>query len=91
MLVRQRTSAGASAASPAELGELRIQERAAEDEVFDLELAVKLLRGPADLARTADGQEQGVLTHRDDLMEVLLANEENYLLRVATTLVPAGT
>ena len=56
----QGTLAGASAARLAEVGELWIQERAAEGEVFDPEVVAELLSDLADLARTADGRGQGV-------------------------------
>ncbi|WP_405524324.1 hypothetical protein [Streptomyces canus] len=58
----QWTLAGASAARLVEVGEVWIQERAAEGEVFAPEMAAELLSDLADLARTADGRGQTVIT-----------------------------
>lgn len=54
----------------------------AEQPVIHLHIAAL-----ADVLASTDPE----LARRDNPMEVLLANEENYLLRVAATLVPAGT
>ncbi|WP_329315029.1 hypothetical protein [Streptomyces sp. NBC_01262] len=51
---------GISVARLAEVGELWIQERAAEGEVFDPKMVGELLRDLADLARAAGGQGHGL-------------------------------
>ncbi|MGW8332548.1 hypothetical protein ACWGLE_32165 [Streptomyces sp. NPDC055897] len=56
----QAALVSASAARLAEVGELWIQERAAEGEVFDPEPVEELLSDLAALARTADGRGHGV-------------------------------
>ncbi|MFD7893826.1 hypothetical protein [Streptomyces sp. NPDC059743] len=56
----QGALAGASASRLAEVGELWIQERAAEGEVFDSETVRELLSDLADLARTAEGWGHGL-------------------------------
>ncbi|MGW3659041.1 hypothetical protein ACWD6R_26675 [Streptomyces sp. NPDC005151] len=51
---------GASVARLAEVGELWIQERATEGEVFDPEMVGELLGDLADLARIAEGRGHGL-------------------------------